>query len=137
MELTGSNSTLAGQWLASHTGEDDLIMITRKPYAKINRQSHFFAASRLKAMESTLLGILVDLCDYTNAIQFSRFVSEKNNCKKLFSRSGVVFANCYQTRFKKWLCLLAVPSSALESPADPTFMALITYMKKFPHYDWL
>ena len=64
MELTELNLTLAGQWLASHTGEDDLIMITGKPYAKINRQSHFFAASRLKTMESTLLGILVDLCDY-------------------------------------------------------------------------
>ena len=38
---------------------------------------------------------------------------------------------------KKWLCLLAVPSSALESPADPTFMALIIYMKKFLDYDWL
>ena len=109
MELTGSNSTLAGQWLASHTGEDDLIMITRKPYAKINRQSHFFAASRLKTMESTLLGILVDLCDYTNAIQFSRFVSEKNNCKKLFSRSGVVFASCYQTRFKKMVMFARGP----------------------------
>ena len=53
MELTESNSTLAGQWLASHTGEDDLIMITRKPYAKINRQSHFFAASDLGMFKVT------------------------------------------------------------------------------------
>ena len=45
MELTELNSTSAGQ-------------------------SHFFAASQLKAIESTLLGILLDLSEYTNAIQF-------------------------------------------------------------------
>ena len=42
--------------------------------SNLTGQSHFFAASQLKTIESTLLGILVDLCEYTNAIQFFFFL---------------------------------------------------------------
>ena len=48
------------------------------------RQSHFFKASRLKTIESTLLGILVDLCEYTNAIQFFPRNGGERACRQTF-----------------------------------------------------